>query len=118
MDFNEPIPDYSTRDNALLESSLAAPRQTFELLNSSLSEQASRLFYSLIKNHPFVNGNKRIAVMALLVFLRLNNKWLKIHPLSLYKIAILVAKSNPLERNMIVKEITGNLEKFTVDVKT
>lgn len=61
MSFDEPIPDYSTRDNSLLESSLASPRQSFELTNSSIHEQASILFYSLIKNHPFRNGNKRIA---------------------------------------------------------
>jgi len=37
-----------------------------------LEEKAARLFYLINKNHPFLNGNKRIAVMALFVFLSLN----------------------------------------------
>ena len=35
------------------------------------------LFYLMIKNHPFQNGNKRIATTTLLTFLFLNGKWLK-----------------------------------------
>lgn len=71
LTFDEPIPDYSTKDSALLESALGSPRQTFggKLLYPTLLKQASILFYSLIKNHPFKNGNKRIAVISLLVFL-------------------------------------------------
>lgn len=37
-----------------------------------MEEKAARLFYLINKNHPFLNGNKRIAVMALFVFLSLN----------------------------------------------
>ena len=117
MESYEPIPPYSTRDNSLLESSLASPRQAFELTNASLTEQASILFYSLIKNHPFKNGNKRIAVMTLLVFLNLNNKWLEIRPLLLYKVAVLVAESKPHERGFVLKKNTKIFEKFIVDAK-
>ena len=107
LTFNEPIPDYSTRNNALLESALASPKHTFdkELLYPTLEEQASILFYSLIKNHPFANGNKRIAVMSLLVFLRLNDRWIDIPPLTLYKLAIIVAESSP----KIMEEVLGNI---------
>ncbi|MCL4416809.1 MAG: type II toxin-antitoxin system death-on-curing family toxin [Actinobacteria bacterium] len=118
MEFNEPIPDYSTRDKPLLESSLASPRQSYELLGSSLTEQASVLFYSLIKNHPFRNGNKRIAVMALLIFLMLNNKWLEIPPLSLYKIALLVAESDPKERDSVLKENMKLFDKYIVKLES
>lgn len=63
MSFDEPIPDYSTRDNSLLESSLASPKNIFHNTeNPTLVDLTAVLFYSLIKNHPFVNGNKRIAV--------------------------------------------------------
>ena len=50
------------RDLGLLESALAQPRQTFggQDLHPSLVEKASAVGYSLIKNHPFVDGNKRI----------------------------------------------------------
>lgn len=117
MEFHEPIPDYSTRDNSLLESSLAAPRNSYELTNSSLAEQASILFYSLIKNHPFRNGNKRISVIALLVFLNLNNKWIEMNPSLLYRVAVFVAKSNPQDRDSILKKNTETFEKFIVNTK-
>ncbi len=117
MEFNEPIPDYNTRDKSLLESALVSPRNAFELSNATLEEQASILFYSLIKNHPFGNGNKRIAVMALLVFLSLNNKWLEISPFHLYESALIVAKSEPKQRNILLKENKKIFKKYIVDIK-
>ena len=41
-------------------------------LYPTLAEKAARLAYGLISNHPFVDGNKRIGVLAMLVMLRLN----------------------------------------------
>ena len=117
MESYEPIPPYSTRDNSLLESSLASPRQAFELTNASLTEQASILFYSLIKNHPFKNGNKRIAVITLLIFLSLNGKWLEIRPSLLYKVAVLVAESIPHERDFVLKKNTEIFKKFITENK-
>lgn len=116
LTYNEPIPDYSTREQSLLESSLGSPRQTFggKLLYPTLEKQASILFYSLIKNHPFENGNKRIAVMALLTFLSLNNKWLLIHPDDLYNIAIMVSKSQSEDKDKILAKLERILkEKVT-----
>lgn len=120
LSFDEPIPDYSTRDENLLNSSLSSIKQTFdkELLYPTLSAQASVLFYSLIKNHPFVNGNKRIAVISLLVFLNLNGKWLNIPPKMLYDIAVLVAGSNSKKRDEILKIIQGLFEKYIVIKKS
>lgn len=116
MEFSEPIPNYETRDNSLLESALSAPRLAYEFSNSSLEEQASILFYSLIKNHPFKNGNKRIAVMALLIFLTLNKKWLDIPPSFLYKIAVLVAESPPFSRDIVVAKNSEEFSKYIVDL--
>lgn len=55
MSYQEPIPDYSEKDQGLLESALANPKQMFDgkLLYPTLTQQAAILFYSLIKNHPF-----------------------------------------------------------------
>jgi death-on-curing protein len=57
-----------------LESALAQPRMTFggTDLYSTLAEKASALGFSLIKNHPFVDGNKRTGHAAIEVFLVLN----------------------------------------------
>ena len=61
-------------DQNTLESALAQPRMTFESkeLYPSLTEKAAALCYSLINNHPFVDGNKRIGHAAMEVFLVIN----------------------------------------------
>ena len=62
------------RDLGALESAVAQPRMTFggEDLYPGLAEQAAALGFSLIKNHPFVDGNKRVGHAALETFLVLN----------------------------------------------
>ena len=57
------------RDLGLLESALYRPRSGYY---ASLEEIAAALFESLLINHPFVDGNKRVAFFATDVFLRLN----------------------------------------------
>jgi len=62
------------RDRAALESSVAQPGMTFgtEDLYPSISDKAAALGHSLIQNHPFLDGNKRIGHAAMEVFLVLN----------------------------------------------
>ena len=62
------------RDNALLDSAINTPFQTYdsEELYPTLLDKASRLCFGLVKNHPFVDGNKRIGTHAMLVFLAIN----------------------------------------------
>lgn len=62
------------RDIGLLESALEAPFQTFDgkELYPALIQKAARLGHSLISNHPFVDGNKRIGIHTMLVFLAAN----------------------------------------------
>jgi death-on-curing protein len=62
------------RDMGLLESALARPQATFggEDLYPGLWDKAAALMHSLIKNHPFVDGNKRTALTATGLFLELN----------------------------------------------
>lgn len=62
------------RDSGLLDSALNAPFQTFDEtdLYPSLLQKGARLGYSLITNHPFVDGNKRIGIHIMLIFLEIN----------------------------------------------
>ncbi|OUO94743.1 type II toxin-antitoxin system death-on-curing family toxin [Cloacibacillus sp. An23] len=62
------------RDDGLLESALAAPFASFgsEELYPTLVHKAARLGFGLVKNHAFIDGNKRIAAHATLVFLAIN----------------------------------------------
>jgi death-on-curing protein len=62
------------RDNGLLESAVLGCYQTFDEdeLSPSVEEKAARMAFAICKNHPFIDGNKRTAVMSMLVILRMN----------------------------------------------
>ena len=63
------------RDEGLLDSAVNTPFQTFsgQDLYPTVLEKAVRLGFGLIRNHPFIEGNKRIGTHAMLVFLNLNS---------------------------------------------
>ena len=62
------------RDVGLLESALGAPAAMFggRYLHGSLHEMAAAHLFHLVRDHPFVDGNKRTGLMAMLAFLGLN----------------------------------------------
>ncbi len=62
------------RDAGLLASATAQPSATFdgEYLHADLFEMAAAYHFFLVRDHPFVDGNKRVALLAALVFLDLN----------------------------------------------
>lgn len=61
------------RDEALLESALNRPRQRFEYADGpSIFDLAAAYCYGLAKNHPYVDGNKRLALTIAVVFLEIN----------------------------------------------
>lgn len=62
------------RDTGLLESALANAFAGFGDIEfyPTVDEKAARLCYELINNHAFVDGNKRIGIFVMLVFLRVN----------------------------------------------
>jgi death on curing protein len=66
---------YGIRDIKLLESSLAQPFMMFngKYLYESIIDKATALLYSLVMNHPFVDGNKRTGHAATEIFLYLND---------------------------------------------
>lgn len=66
--------DPELREIGLLDSALGAAFQSFggQELYPTKEEKAARLGYSLISNHAFVDGNKRIGMYALLIFLEIN----------------------------------------------
>jgi len=118
MSFNEPIPDFSTRYPGVLESCLATPFQSFskKSLYPSFISKASILFYLLIKNHPFQNGNKRIAMTTLFTFLYTNKKWLKVDTQELYNFAMWVTQSPARVKEQTVKAIEAFLKTCMVNL--
>lgn len=102
----DPIAQFTDHDIALLDSALNAPRQTFDGkdLYPTLEEKAAILYYTLNKNHPFQNGNKRIATASLLVFIYINDKWLQVPKNELLMKTLEIAKSFPEDREKLLKE--------------
>jgi len=113
LSFDEPIPDFSTRFPNILESCVLTPFQIFsgKALYPTLIAKAGILFYLMIKNHPFQNGNKRIAITTLFTFLFYNGKWLKADTQELYNFTVWVAQS-PSELN---KQVVAAIGKFIRD---
>lgn len=66
--------DPGIRDMGLLKSALGMPSATFggEFLHTDIFEMAAAYLYHLVKNHPFIDGNKRVGAVAAIVFLALN----------------------------------------------
>jgi len=115
MTYDEPIPDYATRFPNVLESCLAAPFQWFagRSLYRGLISKSSMLFYLMVKNHPFQNGNKRIAITTLLVFLYLNNKWLYVGIQDFYDFSTRIAASRAEDKPIVVLEIKKFIKEHT-----
>jgi len=105
LSFDEPIPDFSTRFPGVLESCLSLPFQSFfgTVPYPRLAAKAAMLFYMMIKNHPFQNGNKRLAVTTLLVFLSVNGKWLNLDLKVFLKLTEWVAAGDPKDKDLVLK---------------
>jgi death-on-curing protein len=117
MEFDEPIPDFSSRFPGVLESCLAVPFQRCfgQDPYPTLAAKTGILFYLMIKDHPFQNGNKRIAITTLFVFLYENGKWLEVDMTDLYHFTVTVAASRPEDKNVMVAAITGLVSTNLVD---
>ena len=118
LSFNEPIPEFSTRFPNILESCLATPFQSFsgKSLYPDMISKAGILFYLIIKNHPFKNGNKRIAMTTLFVFLHKNNKWLTVDTQELYNFTMWIAQSPPRVKDEAVSATEKFLRSYIVDL--
>ena len=78
-----------------------------------MEEKAANLLYFLIKNHSFVDGNKRIAAFIFIWFLKINdilykeNYIKRISDNTLVALCLMVAESNPKDKDIIVKMIVN-----------
>ncbi|MBO4276296.1 virulence protein RhuM/Fic/DOC family protein [Candidatus Saccharibacteria bacterium] len=100
------------------DGSIAAIFQSFdgEELYRSVPEKAAHLLYFVIKDHPFYDGNKRIGALLFVLFLTMNNYHLaangetKISDRALTALALLIAESEPKEKDLIVSLVCKLLE--------
>lgn len=92
------------RDEGLLDSAINTPFQSFggTDLYPTLLQKAARLGYGLIKNHPFVDGNKRIGTHAMLVFLDINKVVLTYKDDDLINTILEVTAGNADEKHLLL----------------
>ena len=111
---DDPIAPFNSCNKNLLLSSLNQPKQTFggKELYPTLIDKAAILYYSLIQNHVFPNGNKRIATATLLVFLFINGYWLRIGQQELADKAIEIAKSGETDPPKKIDKFLPELKKW------
>lgn len=83
------------RDSGLIESAINAPFQTFggQDLYPTIFDKATQLFYGLMKNHGFIDGNKRVALHVTEIFLRVNNFILNCSQDELVEVSLKIAAS-------------------------
>jgi death-on-curing protein len=92
------------RDLGLLESAVAAPEATFdgEYLHGTLPEMAAAYLYHLAQNHPFLDGNKRVAAASMFLFLYVNDLELECTEDELVELTLGVASSKVTKAEVAV----------------
>ena len=113
MSFNDSSSVFGVeKEEGKLNGILEAIEQTAfgQEVYSSLEEKASNLLYFLVKDHPFVDGCKRIAASLFIIYLHKNNS-LYISNGTLVSLVLLIAESKPEEKDIMIKVIMSILFK-------
>lgn len=84
------------RDEGLLESALEQPKATFDgsCLHDSLAKMAAAYGFHICKNHPFIDGNKRIALVAMDTFLQKNGYEISAPEKDVYEVMMKLASGD------------------------
>jgi len=92
------------RDEKLLDSAINYPKVTFQnkFLHCDLYHMASAYMYALIKNHPFLDGNKRTGLTVALLFLRYNDISIEATDDELFTITTKVAQSKIKQEDIAI----------------
>lgn len=93
------------RDQGLLESALAQPRATFDgqFIHEDVFAMAAAYLFHIVRNHPFVDGNKRVGLLSALVFLDLNGIALEHGSAALYELTMAVAEGRVDKAHVITE---------------
>lgn len=95
---------HGLRDQNLLDSAVNYPQAMFgqQYLHTDIYSMAAAYMYAIIKNHPFVDGNKRSGFMAAIVFLAYNDFFIDAKDDELFDLAISIALSKITEKEIAV----------------
>mgnify|MGYP003621720867 FL=1 len=98
------------RDEGLLDSALATPFMSFDgvSLYPTIESKAARLAFGLVKNHPFIDGNKRIGILAMLSFLEANGIKIICTDEELIELGLGLAEGSADEKSMLAVIVEHN----------
>lgn len=107
--------DSGTRDPGLLESAVGMPRQQFggDYLHDGVPAMAAAYLYHLVMNHGFVDGNKRVGMLACLAFLRANGMRVRLDSAQMEDVTLKVAAGE-----MGKDQLTVLLQEFATVLST
>ena len=114
----EPIPPFTTANKENLDALIKTPKSYYFGFEqySSLESKAAILFYTLNKKHIFLNGNKRLSVACLIIFLFINGKDLKTEPGEMTAKALELAKtSHKHDFATLKKDLESWIRKHLID---
>jgi death-on-curing protein len=103
---------HGVRDHGLLDAAVAMPRQQFsgQFLHEDLAAMAAAYLFHIAQNHPFVDGNKRAAVMSALAFLHVNNIATLPAPQELEAVTLRVA-AGEMRKDELTKWLRSHISK-------
>lgn len=92
------------RDENLLESAINAPFQTFagDELYPTIQKKAACLCYGLVNNHAFIDGNKRIGILAMMIFMELNGVGIECTDEKLIRLGLEIASGNMKQKQILM----------------
>lgn len=107
---------YEIRNTGKLESSITQPFQQIggEDLYPTVVSKAAMLYYFCIKNHPFEDGNKRMGIFALIIYLADNGYWLDTTNEKLFDVTVRTAASSMKEKDQVVGEIKSFIKENSI----
>ena len=96
--------EVGVRDSNLLDSAVSGIYQTFDGVDLYLTkeEKAARLAFNLIKDHAFLDGNKRTGLLAMLSFLTINGVYLKYSDKELVRLGLSLAEGKMRYEDLLV----------------
>jgi death-on-curing protein len=105
---------YGIRDEKLMDSAIEQPKATYggRFLHDTLIKMAAAYGYHLCNNHPFIDGNKRIALVAMDIFLQINGIEIVASEKETYKTMIKLS-SGELSKT----DLTNWLHSYTVQIR-
>lgn len=94
---------HGTRDDGLLDSALEMPQAGFggEYFHKTIFEMAAAYLYHIVKNHPFIDGNKRIGLACAHTFLQINGHILTAPGEKVYELVLQVAAGESITKQEI-----------------